>query len=356
MTTAEPVPAAAPKEGLEITVLICTRNRAAQLRSVLESVTRLRIPPGLQWELVVIDNGSSDNTGEVVQSFGERLPVRLVREDTPGLSNARNSGVAEARGRYICWTDDDVVIDEGWLAAYVAAFQAHPDAVVFGGRISPVLEAPTPAWVSQLADEWPLTSVFARREWGGVPIPLDFDRGVIPWGANFAVRTREQRQVAYDPNLGVSPLQKRVGEEAEVIYRMLNEPGATGWWTPDAKVQHIIPPKRQTLAHVFEFSAANGETVGYLESLKSGRHHKSANREEIQRTRGGAAWLRLMSNLNRLLSSALWGLGAKRRSLMFQMRAGFYAGAANFAAAQQRTLEHRPHAQGEPSNLFVGNR
>lgn len=355
MTTAEPVPAAHPEEGVDISVLICTRNRAAQLGQVLESATRLRIPEGLRWELVVVDNGSSDNTGEVVQSFAARLPVRLVREDTPGLSNARNRGVAEVRGRYICWTDDDVVIDEGWLAAYLAAFRAHPEAVVFGGRITPVLQEPTPAWVRRLASDWPLTSVFARREWGDVPIPLDLDRGVVPWGANFAVRTREQRQVAYDPNLGVSPLQKRLGEEAEVIYQILNG-GGSGWWTPDARVQHIIPARRQTVSHVFEFSAANGETVSYLESLKSGRHHKSANRREIQRTKGGAAWLNLMSALNSLLFKVLWLAGAKKRSLLFQMRAGFYAGAANFAAAQRRVQQLSPHTQGEPSKVAVANR
>ncbi|MGZ6046805.1 MAG: glycosyltransferase [Phenylobacterium sp.] len=354
MTTAKPPPAALD-EGLEITMLICTRNRAAQLRKVLESVTRLRVPGGLKWELLVVDNGSSDDTVEVVRSFTSRLPVHLTREETPGLSNARNRGVAEARGRYICWTDDDVIVDEGWLAAYVAAFKAHPDAAVFGGRITPVLDAPTPDWFGRLVDEWPLTSVLAKREWGPVPIPLDVDRGIVPWGANFAIRTREQRQVPYDPNLGVSPLQKRVGEEAEVIFQILSQ-GGTGWWTPDAQVQHIIPLRRQTLAHVFEISAANGETVSYLESLKTSPHHKSANRKEIQRTKGGPAWLNFMSALNRLLFGVLWLLGAKRRSLLFQVRAGFYAGAANFAAGQQRLLSRAPRAQGDPGKVLIGNR
>jgi hypothetical protein len=350
MTTAEPAPVASQQDDPRITVLICTRNRAAQLRSVLESVARLRVPPDLAWELVVVDNGSSDNTADVVQSFASRLPVRLTREETPGLSNARNRGVAEARGRYICWTDDDVVIDEGWLEAYAAAFEAHPEAVVFGGRITPVLQSPTPRWFSRLADEWPLTSVLAKRA-AEQPILLDYAKGMVPWGANFAIRTREQRQVLYDPGLGVSPLQKRVGEEAEVIYQILSR-GACGWWVPEAQVQHIIPLQRQTLSYVFQFSAANGETVGYLEAVKPGRHHKSANHKEIQRTKGGPAWLGFLSAVNKLLFGAAWLAGARRRSLLFLVRAGFYAGAAHFCATEPRAR----HAQRQPGNGLVGSR
>jgi hypothetical protein len=79
---------------LDITVIICTRNRAPQLRQALESAARLRVPDDLKWELVVVDNGSSDGTAEVAASFKSRLPVRVIREETPGLSNARNRGVA----------------------------------------------------------------------------------------------------------------------------------------------------------------------------------------------------------------------------------------------------------------------
>src|SRR5262245_58021394 len=104
----------------DITVLICTRNRAAQLGHALSSAARMDAPPGVRWELVVVDNGSTDETEQVALGYSDRLPVRLVREETPGLSHARNRGVSEARGRYICWTDDDIVLDRNWLAAYAA--------------------------------------------------------------------------------------------------------------------------------------------------------------------------------------------------------------------------------------------
>jgi len=109
---------------VEVTAIICTRNRATQLSQVLESASHLVVPPGLSWEFIVVDNGSSDNTADVVRRYAGRLPLRIVREEIPGLSNARNRGVAEARGDYICWTDDDVRLDPNWLAAYAAALRA----------------------------------------------------------------------------------------------------------------------------------------------------------------------------------------------------------------------------------------
>jgi glycosyltransferase involved in cell wall biosynthesis len=311
----------------EITVLICTRNRANQLKHVLTSAARMRIPQGLRWEMVVVDNGSSDATAEVVRSFVDRLPVRVVREEVAGLSNARNRGVAEARGRYICWTDDDVLIDEGWLAAYAAAFERHPEAAVFGGRIMPVLEAPTPVWFARLAGEWPLTTLLAMRDFGDV-IALDFDDGVAPWGANFAVRAAEQRRVRYEPALGVSPHHRRVGEEAEVIYRILKS-GAAGWWVPDAVVRHIIPVQRQTLRYVYDYFRASGETIAYMERTWPGAHHQSANQRDLERLRSGPALLHAKSLLNAAVFGGCWLAGARRHSLRFLMRAGFYAGAAN---------------------------
>jgi glycosyltransferase involved in cell wall biosynthesis len=329
---ANAAPAPQGTDAIDITMLICTRNRAGPLASVLESATRLHVPESVRWELVVVDNGSSDGTAEVVQGFENRLPVRLVREDIPGLSNARNRGVSAARGRYICWTDDDVVIDENWLAAYARAFEKYPEAAVFGGRIIPVLQEPTPAWFGRLADQWPLTTVVAQRNCSDRQIPLDLPGGVAPWGANYAVRTAEQRGISYEPDLGVSPLQKRVGEEAEVIYHLLSN-GATGWWVPDAQVRHIIPTHRQTLSYVFTFFTSNGETVRYLESVRPGRHHRSLDQRAIRGVKGSALRLYALVGLNSALFGLSWLVGAKRRGLYFLAWAGYYNGAARYAAS-----------------------
>lgn len=248
---------------IDVTAIICTRNRAYQLASVLDSACQLVIPADLVWEFIVVDNGSTDGTADVVARYADRLPIRCVREETPGLSNARNRGVDEAKGEYICWTDDDVVIDPGWLSAYAAAFKRHPEAAVFGGRVIPLLEKPTPAWFEKSRYDFPLSSLLAYRDFGDRIIALTFNDGLVPWGANFAIRTAEQKQHRYNPELGVSPQHKRVGEETDVIYRIFKD-GANGWWVPDSKVNHIIPIKRQTLRYVFDYAFLGGETLAYL--------------------------------------------------------------------------------------------
>ena len=117
-----------------VSMVVCTRNRAALLDDMLVTATRLRLPAQLDWELLVVDNGSTDSTGEVIRRYQDRLPIRHVEEPRIGISHARNRAVSEGRGRYLCWTDDDVRLDPDWLAAYLAAFERHPEAAVFGGR------------------------------------------------------------------------------------------------------------------------------------------------------------------------------------------------------------------------------
>lgn len=248
---------------MDITVIICTRNRASQLREVLNSAAAMKVPQGLQWEMIVVDNGSTDNTPDVVKEFIDRLPIFTVSEITPGLSNARNCGVRAAKGAYICWTDDDVIIDENWLNAYSEAFKRHPEGIIFGGRIIPVLDQPTPSWFESAMAIWPLSSIVAARDFGNADLPLDFKSGINPWGASFAVRAKEQKQHLYNPELGVSPTHKRTGEEVDVMYKMVKA-GASGWWVPEAKVFHKIPLKRQSLSYIYEYCYQAGETFQYV--------------------------------------------------------------------------------------------
>src|SRR5690349_5184620 len=132
---------------MDVTIAICTRNRAASLRRMLNSLTLVEFPGGTQCEVVVVDNGSTDDTASIIESFAGALPIRHDVEPAPGVSFARNRAVGMARGKFIVWTDDDVVVDRQWLSAYVAAFGRWPEADLFGGKILPVFEGPVPAWL-----------------------------------------------------------------------------------------------------------------------------------------------------------------------------------------------------------------
>jgi glycosyltransferase involved in cell wall biosynthesis len=223
-------------------------------------MSKLNILDNFDWELIIINNGSTDNTENIISKFSNQLPIRHVFEPTAGLSNARNRAIEESRGEYIIWTDDDVLVDENWLAAYVDAFLTHPDAAVFGGKILPNLTPPTPKWFS---DSLPLLSgLIAYRDFGSVPIYLSDD--VVPYGANYAVRMKEHRQIRYRSDLGVSPDHRRMGEETTLIISMLKN-GCKGVWVPQSIVLHCIPPARQTISYVFRYHRSAGETAAFLE-------------------------------------------------------------------------------------------
>ena len=239
---------------MTIDVAICTWNRSTLLAQTLERLCELSVPPGLTWQLIVIDNNSTDATPDVIKAFTGRLPLRSAFEPRPGQANARNRALAETSAEYLIWTDDDVLVDGGWLAAYARAFAAHPDAAFFGGPVEPWFEGEPPRW---LRDHWEeVASVFAVRQLGDTAFALDAQR--VPYGANFAVKVAIQRSYPYDPSLGLRPGSEVRGEETQNLRRLLTA-GYTGWWVPDAKVQHFVPRQRQSLAYLRQFFVGQGE-------------------------------------------------------------------------------------------------
>ncbi len=240
-----------------ITVALCTFNRSASLARTLRSLER-SAPIAEPWEVLVVDNGSTDGTQDVVKQFEARLPIRTVLEPRPGLAIARNTASAHARGDHMACTDDDVIVAADWLGAYAAAFARWPDAALFGGRIVPVLEEPVTPWFPKALPHLGLP--FAARNLADTPIALKPDGDTIPFGANYAVRTAVQRQFPFDPELGAGKL--HFGEETTCFMAMLAA-GHEGRWLPDCVVEHMIAPKRQTAAYVADWFSGLGRTEAW---------------------------------------------------------------------------------------------
>jgi glycosyltransferase involved in cell wall biosynthesis len=240
---------------MKLTVAICTWNRASLLSRVLEQFTRIQ-HPSAAWEVVVVNNNSTDDTESVLHEFAGRLPLRSVFEPTPGLSHSRNTAVSQATGDYVVWTDDDSLVDVSWLVAYQRAIERWPDAAVFGGPVRPRFEGTPPQWLTAAWQE--IRAAFATLDLGVEPFELD-DGDKIPYGANFVVRMREQRQFAYDPNLGRKQGAGALGEETAVIRAILAS-GGTGRWVPDAVVEHLIPRERQTIRYLRNYYGLLGRT------------------------------------------------------------------------------------------------
>jgi glycosyltransferase involved in cell wall biosynthesis len=236
-----------------VEIAICTWNRSASLSRTLDSLLHLRIPPGLNWRILVVDNGSTDDTADVLDAYAEPLPLVPLTEPRQGHTLARNRAIAESRAELILWTDDDVLVDSNWLEAYLAAANQWPQMGFFGGRIEPHFPAGRPRWIEENWSQ--VAGCFATRDLGSTALELTTDR--LPYGANFAVRGDVQRAFPFNPNLGRRG-QAVVGEDELDLLRRLLAAGQRGLWVPASSVQHVIPPERASTRYVFDYFVGQG--------------------------------------------------------------------------------------------------
>jgi glycosyltransferase involved in cell wall biosynthesis len=225
------------------TVLVCTRDRAELLGEALASIAQLE-DPGVPYEVVVVDNDSRDETRAVVEraAAASPVPLRYLFEPRGGVSAARNTGIAASAGDLIAFTDDDVRVEPGWLAALHRAAIAHPTDVFFGGPVLPRWGAPRPAWLPPGPTRGEIWGPIALLDYGDQARPL-----INPLGANMAFRRAAL--------VAVGGLREDLGRDAgslrsqgvpELMLRLRAGGAGKGWYVPDARVHHWVPPARLT--------------------------------------------------------------------------------------------------------------
>jgi glucosyl-dolichyl phosphate glucuronosyltransferase len=222
---------------IDVTVAICTWNRSAMLRQTLERLTSLRVSGDRTWELIVVNNNCTDDTDQVCLAFEGRLPIRIVHEPTPGQSHARNAAIREARGRYLAWTDDDVIVDSEWLEALVQAFERYDAAWVFGSS-EPEWPGEPPAWYGPR-----LRGAFAVLDYGPDPFVVRDLRHPF-YGLNFAGTLAAHRALGgFRTEFGFVGKGGGIGEDIDMFERAMRAEMKVVY-TPAARVRHIIPQDR----------------------------------------------------------------------------------------------------------------
>lgn len=253
---------------MKISVLVCTHNRAEDLRVVLASLARQE-GVDFPWELVVVDNNSSDQTRSVVESFS----ARYLFEPKQGKSNALNTGVMACRGTLIAMTDDDVEVDAGWLAAYRQALDRQPEASFYGGRVVTRWPYPPPAWI---ADNYDALGCYSRYEGGDAPYFLADHRHMFI-GANMAVRRAVfEAGHRYDPAFQTSgdsrSTRSRHSGEDGVLQEELMAKGLKGAYVPEALVHHRERPFRMRRRYVRWYCRESGRSARRQDGLPATPH------------------------------------------------------------------------------------
>jgi GT2 family glycosyltransferase len=217
----------------------------------LETFSRLVVDPGLCWELLVVDNNSTDRTPEVIQSFAEAVsfPVRYIFERQQGRSAALNAGIAEAKGKIVAFTDDDVLLHCDWLSNLAQTFDKF-DCAAAAGRVIPQWNHAKPNWV----------------EMNGQFAVVNFDLGddckeirIPPLGANSAFRKDIFRKYGlFRLDLGVTGSKHTITCDDTEFGERLIRGGDKIMYCPHAIIYHPVDSSRTTKTYFLSWYYYNG--------------------------------------------------------------------------------------------------
>ena len=266
-----------------VTAVVCTRNRADSLRETLASIGECVVPPHLTAELLVVDNGSTDGTAQVVREarFAHR-PVRYLAEPAPGLSRARNAALRASAADMVLFTDDDVRVPADWIGGMCRPMESGAaDAVVGGVRF--------PAHYEPLLAREPFRS---KRGWLASNESHDLSRSTHMVGANMAFNRRVIETLGgFDPELGAGAL--GFYEEAVFSWR-LKEAGLRMAPAADVWVEHHFDFSRLTRPTILGMAERMGRSEAYISYHW---HHGPSQAEPAKERR--ARWLLLLDRVLR---------------------------------------------------------
>lgn len=218
----------------DVSVVISTHNRCGQVGTALDALLTQRA--GVPYEVIVVDNNSTDETRAVIAERQRRHPaLRYVFEAEQGLPQARNAGIRASNAPIVAFTDDDVVVGPEWVATIKSAFDEHPDVDMIGGRVRPEWPRQVPRWVTRTQ-----LGPFALGERGDVPMRVSADNAApCLVGANFAFRREVFDRIGlFDPAFTKS-------QDREIQLRLWRA-GGTGLYLPSLAIRVEVPPERLT--------------------------------------------------------------------------------------------------------------
>jgi glycosyltransferase involved in cell wall biosynthesis len=224
---------------VRISAVVCTLNRAPYLAKAVESLVNQTYPKEC-YEIIVVDNGSTDNTREIVEQFSESATIRYILEPVRGLSQARNTGWRAASGEYVAYLDDDAIACPAWLKKMMEAFEiVKPAPASVGGKVVPMWESERPAW---LGDK--MLGVYAIVDWGDRARFLQPSSPEHHVGCNVAY-TRHVLQECGGFNINLGRKGKNLlSNDEHLIRKFIDSHGLGIYYDPEILVQHLVPKER----------------------------------------------------------------------------------------------------------------
>lgn len=259
-------PAAIPipetqESAIPISAIICTHNRSSYLGAAIDSLLNQEFDG--EYEVIIVDNASTDQTAAVIAARSEHPRLRSVYEPVTGLSVARNTGAKLARGEVLAYLDDDAVASPQWLAALYRAYQTHAKLAIAGGKVTLLWAegCSAPRWLSER-----LSGNLGAYDLGDRMQLIDRP-SLTPRGLNYSMRRSFWQQIGgFDVNLGRVGQNLLSNEELHMTELALDR----GWqvaYLPEALVAHNVAPERLNQAWFLNRGWWQGISECYRERL-----------------------------------------------------------------------------------------
>lgn len=223
-----------------ISVIICTFNRDRVFEATVNSFLNCDTD-GIEHELLLVDNNSTDKTKEIGERFAARYPCRIhyMNEPSQGHPYAKNRGISESNGEIIAFADDDVFFSNSWLKAIASGFNRHINISCIGGRVTPYFENSRPCWIDDS-----LLCMYGTTQYGDHEKELRPPE--IPIGCNMAFRRDIFEKIGgFHSSLGRKP-GKLLSNDENHFLNSFSDAGFKTLYLPDAQVYHRIPVARTT--------------------------------------------------------------------------------------------------------------
>jgi glucosyl-dolichyl phosphate glucuronosyltransferase len=299
----------------DISVVVSTYNRCDLLPRALESIL-VQDDCDASYEVIVVDNNSEDETGAVMQKMVARSGrnLRYLLEPRQGVSYARNTGIAHARGPIIAFFDDDVCVARNWISTIKQSFDRHSDVDCVGGRVLPEWPCDPPSWLTR--DHW---APVALQDYGDREFYIDLDNRLCLLSANLAVRSSVFDRIGrFAPEL--QRVKNGIGsmEDLELLTRLWRAHGRA-MYVPTMVATAQVPTERLTRQYHRRWHEGNGRFYAMFRS------------DEMEQSNAGRIFDVPAHLYRQAISDALhWtkeqALGNRDQAFVCETRMRFFAG------------------------------